>query len=102
MENKTQSRKWTMVINNPLEAGFDHTAITETLHLFCPSYFCMADEIATTGTFHTHIFLCAPSPIRFSTLHEVFRNILCVRNQKLANGSRRIRCSTQRSNRSGN
>lgn len=27
MENNTQARKWTLVINNPLEAGLDHAAI---------------------------------------------------------------------------
>ena len=72
MENNTQSRKWALVINNPLEAGLDHAAIREILHRFAPSYFCMADEIATTGTYHTHIFLLAPSPIRFSTIKNRF------------------------------
>ena len=65
MENNTQARKWTLVINNPLEAGLDHAAIREILHRFAPSYFCMADEIATTGTYHTHIFLLAPSLYAF-------------------------------------
>ena len=32
----------------------------------------MADEIATTGTYHTHIFFCAPSPVRFSTIKKRF------------------------------
>ena len=64
MENNTQARKWALVINNPLEAGLDHAAIREILRRFAPSYFCMADEIATTGTYHTHIFLLAPSPRR--------------------------------------
>ena len=72
MENNTQARKWTLVINNPLEAGLDHAAIREILHRFAPSYFCMADEVATTGTYHTHIFLLAPSPIRFSTIKNRF------------------------------
>ena len=48
MENNTQARKWALVINNPLEAGLDHAAIREILRRFAPSYFCMADEIATT------------------------------------------------------
>ena len=72
MENNTQARKWTLVINNPLEAGLDHAAIREILHRFAPSYFCMADEIATTGTYHTHIFLFSPSPMRFSTVKNRF------------------------------
>ena len=32
----------------------------------------MADETATTGTFHTHIFIYSKSPIRFSTVKNRF------------------------------
>ena len=39
MGNNSQSRKWSLVINNPLEAGLDHTAISEKLHLFSPDYY---------------------------------------------------------------
>lgn len=72
MENNTQARKWALVINNPLEAGLDHAAIREILYRFSPAYFCMVDEIATTGTYHTHIFLFSPSPMRFSTVKNRF------------------------------
>ena len=70
--NNSQSRKWALVINNPLECGLDHEALTEILMKFFPDYFCMADEIATTGTFHTHIFIYSHSPIRFNTLKGRF------------------------------
>ena len=70
--SNSQSRKWALVINNPHECGLDHEAISEILMKFFPDYFCMADEIATTGTFHTHIFLYSHSPIRFSTLKGRF------------------------------
>ncbi|HQO95869.1 MAG TPA: viral replication protein [Sedimentibacter sp.] len=72
MGNNTQSRKWTLVINNPQECGLRHEAIIEILKLFSPEYFCMADEIASTGTFHTHIFIYSKSPIRFSTIKNRF------------------------------
>lgn len=72
MGNNAQSRKWLMVINNPAEAGLDHTRITDILCRFSPSYYCLADEIATTGTEHTHIFFSAPSPVRFSTIKKRF------------------------------
>lgn len=49
-----------------------NAAIREILHRFSPAYFCMADEIATTGTYHTHIFLYSPSPMRFSTIKGRF------------------------------
>ncbi len=48
----TQSRKWTLVINNPEEHGFTTERIIELLHLFNPDYFCMAEEIAASGTHH--------------------------------------------------
>ena len=70
--NNSQSRKWVLLINNPLEAGLDHDRICAILMRFFPDYFCMADEIATTGTFHTHIFIYSHSPIRFSTLKNRF------------------------------
>lgn len=72
MSGNAQSRKWNFVINNPLESGLNHEAIIETLLLFFPDYFCGSDEIATTGTFHTHIFLYSHSPIRFSTIKKRF------------------------------
>ena len=72
MGYNAQARKWLMVINNPGEAGLDHAAITEIVLKFHPTYFCMADEIATTGTYHTHIFFCTRSPVRFSTIKKRF------------------------------
>lgn len=37
MGNNSQSRKWSLVINNPLEAGLDHTAISESCTCFRPT-----------------------------------------------------------------
>lgn len=70
--NNTQSRKWLLVINNPQEAGLTHERICEILTLFSPDYYCMADERATTGTLHTHIFIYSHSPIRFNTIKSRF------------------------------
>lgn len=72
MSANPQSRKWMLTINNPKDCGLDHDGMTALLTLFCPDYFCLADEIATTGTFHTHIFIYAKSPIRFTTLKNRF------------------------------
>ena len=72
MSANPQSRKWMLTINNPKDCGLDHDGMTALLSLFCPDYFCLADEIATTGTFHTHIFIYAKSPIRFTTLKNRF------------------------------
>ena len=70
--NNSQSRKWTLTVNNPQSIGLTHEAIEDKLRLFSPRYYCFADEIATTGTPHTHIFILADSPIRFSTLKGRF------------------------------
>lgn len=67
-----QSRKWLLTVNNPLDYGLNHAEIKNILHLFNPDYFCLVDEIATTGTRHTHIFIYSKSPIRFSTLKKHF------------------------------
>lgn len=67
-----QSRKWGLVINNPKDCGLDHDTIIEKLHLFRPAYFCLADEIGESGTYHTHIYLFSHSPIRFSTIKNRF------------------------------
>ena len=57
MASNPQSRKWTLTINNPQDCGLDRDGIRKILNLFCPDYYCLADETATTGTFHTHIFI---------------------------------------------
>ena len=51
-----QSRRWSLTINNPKDCGLDHDTIIERLHLFHPRYFCLADEIGESGTYHTHIY----------------------------------------------
>lgn len=68
----TQGRKWMITINNPEENGMTRDEIIGILHLFNPFYFCMADEIGQGGTYHTHIFIYSPSPIRFGTIKARF------------------------------
>jgi len=72
MANNSQSRKWQLTINNPQECGLDYTAISEILMRFSPDYYCLSDEISTTGTYHTHVFMFCSSPVRFSTIKGRF------------------------------
>lgn len=72
MGENSQSRKWALTINNPLDVNMTHDAIIEILQRFSLTYYCLADEIATTGTYHTHIFMYSQSPIRFSTIKNRF------------------------------
>ena len=72
MKNDSQSRKWLLTINNPIDYGFTREEIIVRCKMFMPEYFCMADEIATTGTPHSHIFIYSKAPLRFSTLKKRF------------------------------
>lgn len=84
MQKDSQSRKWQITINNPLEKGYTHEKIQEILGQFKSIvYYCMSDEIGEGGTYHTHIFLAAGSAIRFSTLLNRFEQC----HFEMANGS---------------
>ena len=72
MADNTQSRKWFLTINNPIDHGFDHERIIATASLFRPRYFCMADEVGEQGTYHSHVFIYSESPMRFSTMKNRF------------------------------
>ena len=66
IENKLniQRNAYQLTINNPLTEGIDHTKIKEilTLNFSTLVYFCLADEIAETGTPHTHIYVVFRCP----------------------------------------
>lgn len=68
----SQSRKYLLTINNPQEQGINHDFINNACTDLILDYYCMSDEIATTGTKHTHIFLYRQSPIRFGTIKNKF------------------------------
>ena len=54
----TQSRKWQITINNPVEKGFTHESIRVILFsMKSVVYWCMSDEIGENETYHTHIYL---------------------------------------------
>ncbi len=76
MADNSQSRKWALTINNPLEHGFTDEVIKETLQKFALDYYCMCKEIGNeTQTLHIHIFIYSKSPIRFSTIQSRFNKI---------------------------
>ena len=70
-----QRHSYQITINNPKEKGWDHHRIKEVLvtGFSTVRYFCMADEIGgETGTYHTHIYVCFTSRVRFSTVKKHF------------------------------
>ena len=76
IENKlnVQRNAYQLTINNPRTEGFNHRKIKEilTLNFSTLVYFCLADEIAETGTPHTHIYVIFRSRVRWSTIKRHF------------------------------
>ena len=69
----TQSRKWQITINNPIEKGYTHDSIKSILSTMKSIiYWCISDEIGENETYHTHIYLQGRSGIRFSTIRSHF------------------------------
>lgn len=65
-------RKWQITINNPIPKGYTHEVIKEKLQEFKKCiYWCMADEEGET--FHTHIYMCCSSIVRFSSIIKRFK-----------------------------
>lgn len=73
MTKDSQSRKWQLTINNPLNLGLSHDSIKEKLSTMkSVIYWCMADEIGENGTYHTHLYLQGKGGINFSTIKKRF------------------------------
>ena len=71
-ETSYQSRKFLLTINNPRDCGMTHDVIIDRAQMFHPDYFCMADEIGASGTYHTHVYLYSSAPMRFHTVKRRF------------------------------
>lgn len=72
MEDKTQSRKWLLTVNNPVDKGLSHDKIKELLNSFkAVKYWCMCDEIGSNSTYHTHLLLYG-SAMRFVSVKNKF------------------------------
>ena len=61
MPNNSQSRKWILTINNPLECGLNREAVCGILMKFSPDYFCLCSEVATAERI-TRTFSCSACP----------------------------------------
>lgn len=73
MSAKKQSRKWTILINNPVEKGWTHEKLKCTLqNIATVIYFCMGDEIGQKETYHTHIYFVSKNPKSFTTMQNFF------------------------------
>lgn len=71
----TQSRKYQLTINNPVEKGFTHDYIKEVLkdNFKSLAYWCLCDEQGLKEeTPHTHLYLVFSSAARFSKIKKHF------------------------------
>lgn len=65
-------RRYMLTINNP-ETDWSHNNIKSSLSQLRLKYWCMADEISNSGTYHTHVYLVAEtSAIAFSRIKSLF------------------------------
>ena len=67
-----QHRKYMITIHHPQERGLDHQMIKDILASLNATYWCIADEVATTGTPHTHVFIFRKGAIRVDTIRRKF------------------------------
>lgn len=73
MSNDTQSRKWQLTINNPVDKGYTHDRLKELLSdMKSVVFYCLADEIGENETYHTHLYIHSKGGIRFSSLKKKF------------------------------
>ena len=73
MAREKAYRKYQLTINNPLEHGFPHEVIRSNLEALSQClYWCMADEVGESGTYHTHVYLACKNAVMFSTVQKRF------------------------------
>lgn len=73
MARSKAHRKYLITINNPADHGITHDTIKGVISSFANiTYWCMCDEIGEQGTYHTHVYLCSPNAIQFTTLQQRF------------------------------
>lgn len=73
MAREKASRKYQLTINNPMEHGFTHETIRNTIKQFSGClYWCLCDEMGEQGTPHTHVYLHFRNAVMFSTIHQRF------------------------------
>jgi hypothetical protein len=69
VNNSKQSRKFLITWNDGKKNKLPpRESILETIRNLKPSYFCLSEEIATTGTHHYHIYLERSSAWRYKTI----------------------------------
>lgn len=73
MPRNKSARKYQLTINNPLDHGFTHGSIRESLSGFSGlTYWCLCDEVGEQGTPHTHVYAAFKNPVEFAAVQRRF------------------------------
>lgn len=75
MANSKKARKYQLTFNNPVEHGFTHECINETMKQINWLYYCLCDEIGESGTSHTHLFFCCENAITQKRIEKLFPSV---------------------------
>ena len=69
-----QRNQFFITLNNPLDYGYSHEKIKGIIEkqFRHTLFYCMADEIATTGTYHTHLYILLAKKKRWSAVQNAF------------------------------
>lgn len=67
-----KSRKYLLTINNPIDKGYNHNVINDIMSKFKYEYYCLCDEIGSSGTPHTHIYFYCSNAVYFDTVKNRF------------------------------
>lgn len=74
MDGRSQSRKYQLTINSPVQHGITDELVKDILgNMLTLNYFCFSHEVGNEkAREHMHIFLYSQSPIRFGTIKNKF------------------------------
>lgn len=72
-----QSVQFILTLNNPIDYGYTHEEIKKIIHQKFKHviFYCMADEIAETGTPHTHLYIFLAKKKRWSAVQRAFPHV---------------------------
>jgi len=72
----SQKRAYFITLNNPETYGYTHDNIIDIIHTKFKNriYFCLCDEISSTGTYHTHLYVLLSKKKRWSSVQNAFKH----------------------------
>ena len=71
-----QQKAYFLTFNNPLDHDYSHDNIIDIIHSKFKNriYFCLCDEISSTGTPHKHLYILLSKKKRWSSVQNAFKH----------------------------